>query len=243
MPENFSPPLKIRFQKPDQKYSLVILETKTIEKTGFQAVVTGYKTGLFESSFAIEDGGGSAVKITPLSWQIDSVLKSQEIKPHPPYGPWGLSLPLWYQSALTLLLASTFFMICFYFRKFYLKKKIQKRVQERLGSKSAVEAFIHTLSWFASGNRKQGEEALFLKKLRESLRDFLENQFLIPKELPEKKMLKQMEAEGRGGALASLFLEIGKMEKNLKNYSFKDFDQILSMARDFVFQYEKDEKK
>lgn len=257
IPLNISPKLKIQFEDIAQKYSLFVLETEKIEDKKINLKVTSYKTGLFENtSFILTDGHQNLI-VDNLSWETISVLKNDQVKPYPPYGPWFFSFPSWYVLSWVGLILIAFVLGYFQFRKIQFGKKIKQKISHRLKNQSSVQYFIYQLSRFFTQDIK--EEELFLDHLKKSLREFLENKFYIPEEYSVEKALKILKKEKineiQYKKISQIFLEIDKMEKDLEKNKRKGLkknqpkralnennQQLLSMIRNWVFECERSKK-
>ena len=227
---SLSPPLKTKFQDKSKKYALHILETVSITEKEITLKATGYKPGIYQSPIFWLTDGRISVKVEGLSWEIPSVLTS-ETGPYPPYGPWKIKNPLWYDFAWMGLLAMVLVFGIFQFKKHRRKVFIRQRILDRLDEKTPVQYFIRQLSslFVLKKNSKT-----YLTQLQNSFREFLENQFEIP--LEDKKILKHQSIDKKGGQIIS---ELEKALSRPDSYSEQDGEQLLSMIRNWIFQFDK----
>lgn len=226
------PSVKTQFQDESKKYALHVLETVSIQNQEITLKVTGYQTGNYKSPvFWLTDGQHSII-VEGLSWKIPSVLTS-ETGPYPAYGPWKIKIPLWYEVSWIFLAISFFIFGFFIFKKHRRKVFIQQRTADRLDGKSPVQYFIRQLSslFVLKKNSKT-----FLIQLQNSFREFLENQFEIPLENPAHKILKYKSIDKKARQILS---ELETALNNQNSYSEQDGEQLLSMVRNWIFQFEK----
>lgn len=229
-----SPPIKTTFQDESNKYALHVLETISIHEKEITLKVTGYKTGYYKSPVFWLTNDQHLISVENLSWQIPSVITS-ETKPHPPYGPWKMKIPFWYDIAWLFLLAVLAAFGIFRFKKHHRKMFIRQRIRDRLDEKKPVQYFIRQLS--ALFSLKKDSEA-FLIQLEKSFRDFLENHFEIPIEESNQQVLKHQSVDKKAKQI------ISELEKSLgtgEPYSERDGEQLLNMVRNWIFQF--DEKR
>ncbi len=227
-----SSPLKTKFQEESQKYALHVLETVSIQEKEIILKVTGYQTGHHKSPVFWLTDGQQSVSVEGLSWQIPSILTSEK-GAYPPYGPWKMKIPLGYDAAWIGLLIITLVFGIFRFKKHRRKTFIRQRISERLDGKTPVQYFIHQLSYLF-GLEKNSET--FLTYLKKSFREFLENQFEIPLEESVQKVLQHKSIDKQAGQIIS---ELEKALKNQDSFSEQDGEQLLNMARNWIFQFNK----
>ena len=232
---SLSPPLKTKFQDESQKYALHILETLSVQEKEITLKVTGYQTGHYESPIFWLTDGQNIVSVEELSWKIPSVLTS-ETKPYPAYGPWQIKIPLWYELSWVSLWIVFLTFGFFIFKKHRRKVFIRQRIADRLDDKTPVQYFIRKLSSLLV--LKKNSET-FLNQLQNSFREFLENQFEIPLEEPQK-ILKHKSIDKKARQIISE-LETALADKD--SYSEQDGEQLLSMVRNWIFQFEKNHSK
>ena len=224
--------LKTQFQDESKKYALHVLETVSIRDQEITLKVTGYQTGDYKSPVFWLTDGQHSINIEGLSWKIPSVLTS-ETGPYPSYGPWKIKIPLWYELSWIFLLAAVVIFGVFKFKKYRMKNFIRKRITDRLEDQSPVQHFIRQLSslFILKKNSKT-----FLIQLQNSFREFLENQFEIPLEKPTHKILKYKSIDKKA---KQIFSELETALNSQSSYSEQDGEQLLSMVRNWIFQFEK----
>ncbi|MDE0151411.1 MAG: hypothetical protein OXK80_02795 [Bdellovibrionales bacterium] len=228
----FSSSVKTEFQDKSKKYALHILETVSIQDQDITLKVTGYQTGQYKDSILKLTDGQHSVNIEGLSWQVPSVLTS-ETGPHPPYGPWKIKVPLWYELSWGFLFLVILIFGIFRFKKHRLKTLIRQRVADRLEEKTPVQYFIRQLSSLFSLEKNS---ETFLVQLQKSFRAFLENQFEIPLEEPVHKVLKHKSIDKKARQIIS---ELETALKVQDSYSEQDGEQLLNMVRSWIFQFNK----
>ncbi len=225
-----SPPLKVKFQDESKKYALHILETVSVQDQKIILKATGYKTGDYKSPVFWLTDGQNNLKVEGLSWKIPSVLTS-ETGPFPPYGPWKIPAPLWYDVSWIGLLSAILIFGIFQFKKHRRRALIRQRVLDRLDEKTPVQYFIRQLSSLFALEKNS---KTFLTQLQNSFREFLENQFEIP--LEDKKIIKHKSIDKKAGQIVS---ELEKALSHQDSYSEQDREQLLNMIRDWIFQFDK----
>lgn len=228
----FSPPVRTEFPDESKKYALHILETVSIQDKEITLKVTGYQPGQYKDSILKLTDGKHSVTIEGLSWQVPSVLTS-ETGPYPPYGPWKIKTPLWYDLSWGFLFLVILIFGIFRLKKHQLKMFIRQRTADRLEEKTPVQYFIRQLSSLFS---LQKNSETFLIQLQKSFRAFLENQFEIPLEAPVHEVLKHKSIDKRARQIIS---ELETALKTQDSYSEQDGEQLLNMVRNWIFQFNK----
>lgn len=226
-----SPPLKTKFQDESKKYALHILETVSIQDQEMTLKTTGYQTGDYKSPVLWFTDGQSMVRVEGLSWKIPSILTS-ETGPYPAYGPWKIKIPLWYELSWAFLAIVVLGFTFFKFKKHRRKTFIRQRIADRLDEKKPVQYFIHQLSSLFVLKKNSSS---FLTQLQNSFREFLENQFEIPLEETVPKILKHKSIDKKA---RQIFSEL-ETALTQDSYSEQDGEQLLSMVRNWIFQFEK----
>jgi len=228
----FLPPLKTTFQDESKKYALRILETVSLQEKEVTLKVTGYQTGQYEAPVFWLSDGQHSVSVEGLSWQVPSVLTS-ETEPYPPYGPWKVKIPLWYELSWIVLLGAILIFGIFKFKKHRAKVFIRQRIADRLEDKTPVQYFIYQLS--ALFVLKKNSET-FLFQLEKSFRAFLENQLEIALDTPTPKVLKHKSIDKKA---RQIITELETALQNQNSYSEQDGEQLLNMVRNWIFQFNK----
>lgn len=102
-------PLTVAFADKEQAYTLFVLDAPKLEANTAELVLTAYKAGDHQPEYVRIVQGEHGFEWQKPAWKVQSVLKQGEKQePYPPYGPWGLSIPVWVLVAaiLTLVLAA-----------------------------------------------------------------------------------------------------------------------------------------
>ena len=227
---SLSPPLKTKFQDESKKYALHVLDTVSLQDKEITLKITGYRTGQYEAPVFWFTDGKHSVSVEGLSWQVPSVLTS-ETGPYPPYGPWKVKVPLWYEFSWIFLVLVVLMFGIFRFKKYRMKTFIRQRISDRLDDKTPVQYFIRQLSALFV---LQKNSKTFLTQLQNSFREFLENQFEIPLESSFQKVLKYKPIDKKARQIIS---ELESALKNQDSYSEQDGDQLLNMVRNWIFQF------
>ena len=227
---SLSPPLRTKFQDESKKYALHVLETMSLQDKEVTLKVTGYQTGQYEAPIFWLTDGQHSISVEGLSWQVPSVLTS-ETGPYPPYGPWKIKIPLWYELSWIFLFVAILIFGFFRFKKHRMKNFIRQRISDRLDDKTPVQYFIRQLSALFV---LQKNSEIFLTKLQNSFREFLENQFEIPLEAPIQQVLKYKSIDKEARQIIS---ELETALKTQGSYSEQDGEQLLNMVRNWIFQF------
>ena len=220
----------LRPQLKPNGYALHSLDVKNEASDQVTFIVTSYKTGSYKNHPLQIIDGKKMINVKPLSWEVLSVLKENEVTPHPPYGPWNPALPSSYLVAWGLLFILTLSFACIRISSWKKKKRIISQVKERLKGVTPMQYFIKQMSYFITHQRSQEKD---LEKLNEFFREFLENHFYISSKLSLKQILghKTIKSDAEVVQILSEF-------KNSKNYSSEDVDQLVEMVRTWVFKKE-----
>jgi len=225
-----SPPLKTKFHDESKQYALHILDIVSIQNKEVTLKVTGYQTGQYKNPMLWLTDGKHSTSVEELSWQVSSVLTS-ETGPYPPYGPWKIKIPLWYELSWIFLFSAVLIFGIFRFKKYRMKISIRQRISDRLEDKTPIQYFIHQLSTLFV--LKKNSE-IFLIQLQKSFRAFLENQFEIPLETTIQKVLKHKSIDKQARQIIS---ELETALKTRNSYSEQDGEQLLNMVRNWIFQF------
>ncbi len=106
-------PLTVQFPKKEDSYSLYVLKAEKLEGNEAVMTVTGYKPGAHAPEYVRITQGEAGFEVAKPAWEIKSILKKgEQVQPFPPYGPWGLTFPMWIVVAIgvvVLLIALAIF--------------------------------------------------------------------------------------------------------------------------------------
>ena len=207
-------------------YALVIVDTSILVPGRGIFKVTGYQPGSYDSSLKLVSKAGE-VETAPLTWTVQSVIKEQQVKPFPAYGPWIEPLPFWYFPFISLLLLYVCSFVALKIRFIIRKKRKIREVKRRVKQKQALRIFITYL-----GGHKESQ----VEDLNKHFCLFLENCFFIYalNEKPEK-ILQQIKRhypsvyKKSGKEIRSFFLEIKNLSE--EKVSVEVLESLVDMAR------------
>ena len=173
--------LFIRFPQPEHKYKLHILEVLHLDSLSAELLVTSYRAGDFRESFFVTDGEQEFF-VEGLEFSVKTLLPPTPLSPHPPFGPWSASLPLFYFTlwgfvGILLVLISTLWI-----RFFVSRKKFLKKVESR-GVTRPSKVFAQAVRKYDEQNKD------FISLLEKNFKLFLENSFFIPAENKTPKQI------------------------------------------------------
>lgn len=136
---------KLVFAKPEDEYSLSLLKVIRQEPTAVEYEVTAYKAGEHAPEYVrvLADVGSAEARgfeFTSPRWKVASVLKPQQPpQPVPPFGPWDLSLPLWFVILVGVVVLLVVAMIVRTVRRF----NQRRRMLEELGRHKTALQPLH----------------------------------------------------------------------------------------------------
>ena len=190
----------IKFPNEENTYALVLIEAAASPRE-LQAIVTGYKPAKYEEMIFSIVSGDKTLKVAPLNWQIESVIKQEEQQqqqqppqPVPSYGPFMLPFPAWILwTAAVLLIAIVVASVYTVIRRRQ-KKAFQKKLDGYLHQGSPhnqVHTALRALIRLMDSAQKSKSEAL--QELDTLLRQYLMGTFSIPTEnLSAQKLIKAL---------------------------------------------------
>lgn len=217
-------------------YDLVILKTIKSSATKVVFKVTSYHVGNYNTGFKIVSEGANAM-VSPIVWNVKSVIspqKKQTIKPYPPYGLWKSAIPFWYSSFIGIILLSVIIFVGFKIRSFLKIKKTKQQAYKRLKHKNPLSEFISQLNLLARDINTQ-KNTNFVDAVKKSFELFLENQFFISAvNQPSQKIIKQLKKYYpviyKECNILDLFYEINKLL--VQKINQEDAEWLLNKARD-----------
>ncbi|MCY4513198.1 MAG: hypothetical protein OXB86_05880 [Bdellovibrionales bacterium] len=173
--------LFIRFLQPENKYKLHVLEVAHLDSLSAELLVTSYRTGDFQESFFITDGERE-VFVEGLQFSVKSLLPQSPLSPHPPFGPWSTSLPLFYFTLWGFVGILALLISALRIHFFVSRKKFLRKVEKR--------SVVHPSKVFAQTVRKHDEKKKdFIFHLEKTFKLFLENNFFIQAENKNPKQI------------------------------------------------------
>ena len=135
--------LNVVFSKPEESYTLAILKANKLEPQSAELEVTAYKAGEHKPDYFRVVQGEHGFEVTKPQWTVKSVLKpNEQPKPFPPFGPWGLSIPLWFWIALAAAVLMVGFVIWRLIRRQQQKARMKAELAKHRTNMSPAHQFF-----------------------------------------------------------------------------------------------------
>ncbi len=238
--------LKLVLDK-ENEHKLKLLGFEFRSKTEAQLTLTSYRTGDHNlKALQLVDAEHSVV-LGDLQFTVKSVMNPQEpaTEPYGPFGPFELSLPLWYPLSILLLLAVAGGLI---WRRIHVdrqKKKLLAQMQVLDSSVAPYFQFYQALrkiqrgfSFYSGAEPSQQETTHFIDCLNQAYKIYLARQFLIPTlKWNERKILSDLKRNHKN-FYSDFRLEIRKALAELSRaqdpkalMGGKDCDQLAQLLR------------
>lgn len=239
--------VSLHFEKPEQDYTLAVLDTIRVESNGGQFVVTGYKPGKYDKveNIKLTDGKRS-VTISPQSWEVIAVIpKDQQPppEPFPAYGPFILSWPLWLWMTIVLTIGAIIFLVYRFVKKRRDLAKLKERLQQHTSALGAFGQFnkdIRALTRKVSVGLKQKVDKEFVNELNQIFRYYFVREFWIPaQEWTSKETVKEIKRthaklyQQFKPELVQVFREMDRAVLS-DGINGEDFEQLVNMSRDLI---------
>lgn len=184
-PVLLSAPLQIRPLNRDP-YSIIALDTVNIEKHFLALKFVSYRTGTFHSPFYITDGKQAVLIKDGISFQVQSVLTDQDVKPIGPIGGFESDIFEMGFLGVSIFWVGIVSLIVFVCRLIKRKCFIRK-VMARNHYSQPDKVFVLAL---------KSKKDLNPADLDRFFKSFLEDRFFIPAQgLKTKKILKKLKKE------------------------------------------------
>lgn len=242
-----SVPTTFSFAKPEDEFSLAVLEVVRQEPNEIDLEVTAYKAGKHEPEYLrVLQSKGTAneqgFEFTKPKWEVHSVLDpKQPAQPFGAYGPWSLSLPMWFWLALALILVAFFYFIYGRVQKFQQKR----RMREELARHKTAVLPLHQFYKDCRNLRRRLFDAktpadftLIAGDLNREFRLYVLRKFEIPtldwtnsqilRELKKRHRITYMQA---GDPLRQVLRELTKLGAR-DNLNAQDLEQVQRMSLD-----------
>lgn len=234
-------PARFVFPKPEDEFSLAILQTNRASVNEGEWIVAGYKPGNHQPEWLEITDGSTSVRAENLTWSIASVIQpkpGEKAEPFAPFGPVSLFWPLWIWLTLGGLILAISALIFMRIRR----QRARKALLERLAVKGTVLTpyveFHKTLRQLTRKHPEKPEE--YLHQLDQSFRYFLTREFLIPAdEWPMDAVLSDLKKRHKviykslGSELSTLLREF-KRASGAKQVSLGDCEQLQEISRKVV---------
>lgn len=237
---------KLQFAKPEDEFSLVLLEMRKASSNEAQFVATGYKPGAHSPEFLYLGEGESRVRVEGLQWNLPSVVKSENgapPKPFPPYGPLMLSWPWWLWGGIAGFILFIILIVAWRTQRHLARKRLIERLQAKGTALTPYAQFHKDLRQLLRKYRgrsvsdEQHRPEDYLQLLDGGFRVYLSRSLLVPaEEWGDGAILRDIKKRHRkafavaGEPLSDLLHELGRA-RQAKALSFRDCEQLHEMSR------------
>jgi len=236
----------IAFAKPEENYTLYILKVVRQDPNDAQYEVTSYKPGDHVPEYirVLQGAPGSerGFEVSHPKWTVKSVLKPNEQNtPYGSFGPWKLSLPLWFVILVCVILAAAIFFVVRKVRKYQQRRRMLEDLERHRTAIPPLHQFYRDAR-LLSRRMHTAKDPADLKKLGEDLnrefRLFVLRQFKIPAfDWSNRSILRDLKQRHRkvyrasGIPLRKTLRELDHLKARTEVTS-KDFDQMYRMSLD-----------
>ncbi|MCB0390564.1 MAG: hypothetical protein KDD58_04710 [Bdellovibrionales bacterium] len=255
--------IEIKFEDKNFDYALKVLGKQNIEADYIDLVVTSYKAGNFENPIFVITDGDNGIKIENLSWQVNSVLKSQQEKPEPSKGPFQLNMPWWYWSSIFGVIFVVLLLVFIKLKKIWDRKKLIEELSTHATALTPFNQFNKDLRSEIK-NWQQLELTVVPKKEEEwrrhllvsvekYFRQYLMRELLIPTldwtDAQIIKEIKKRHSKIYSEAIIDIkkiLREIRQAQKATSKIAYVDCEQILNMTRvvtEKIYEVKQGQKK
>jgi hypothetical protein len=251
--------LRLELRK-EEKYSLKILETQSLEPNKGIFTVTSYKTGEGEIKGVVLTDGTLRIALNNINFSVSSVIdpmQNPEGKPYMPSNPVGLLLPTYVWFALAAIIALIGIIVLSAFQKSAQRRRLLRELSLHGSALSPYQllnkemrALTRSYQSAASWTPETAEK--FISELERAFRWYLTREFVIPahewrsgaisKELRRKERLlsKQIDKD-----LRLTLRELEKGHAASARLTVVDASQILDLCRkvaDRIHNFRKEKK-
>jgi hypothetical protein len=244
---------------PEQKYTLKLQEFVRRDVQVADLKVVSYLTGNHNLEKIALSDGTQTLELTPISFQVQSVLDPQNQKPEPygPMGPLGLGWPLSYWIILASVLVLSIGLLILKIWNFVVRKKWLAKIKIYDSPHTPLSQFHSELrslqraySFFGEGDRqssqvKSEDFILVVDTIAEKLKIFLIRELRVQalnvppqKTLAELKKYHPLIYRVHQESIRRWFAEIDKLKKvsDQKTIQSRDLRQLLKDSRDLAEQ-------
>ena len=212
-------------------------------------VVTGYKPGNYESQSLEFTDGENGFRIENLTWNVESVLKGEKKEPYPPFGPFRMSVPIWYWLSIALVILALLIFFIFKLKKYFDRKKLIEQLKAKGTALAPFNQFYKKLrftcrGWKArqwserqTGAKSEGVEEV-VTQIDRIFREYVMREFLIPTlEWSDQQVLKEMRRRHRRiyeelkSEMERLLRELKRAKLNSEALTGVDCEQLAMMSQ------------
>lgn len=239
-----SPP-RLAYAKPEDAYTLTILKVIRQDPNDAQYEVTAYKAGDHKPEYirVLQNQGSPTEKgfeATAPKWDIKSVLDpKQPPQAFGPFGPWQLSLPIWFIVAIVLVLTAVILMIVRRTRKYSQRRRMLEELKLHKTALLPLHQFYRDARYIRrrlNGVKDPSELKAITSDLDREFRLYVLRQFQIPAlDWSNRAILEDLRKHHRktyraaGDSLKKTLRELEKL-KARPEMDLKDIEQLHSMS-------------
>jgi len=236
------------FPEKEQSYTLYVLKNLKLEPRSAEFLVTAYKPGSHAPEYVRLVQAENGFETLKPKWEVKSVLKpNEQVQPYPPFGPWNLSLPLWFWLVLAAVIISVAYVVTRTVRRYNQRQKMLTELQRHKTALSPVHQYYKDTRNLRRRlhNVKQVEELGALsQELNREFRLYVLRQFQIPTlDWTDREIVRDLKKRHRKvyyrvrEPLRKTLRELGRMSSQ-KQILFKDVEQMQRMSLDTVERIE-----
>lgn len=226
------------------QFTLQVLKVIRQDPQAADFIVTSYKAGEHAPEFFRILSGDSGFEAVNAKWKVQSVIKAEQQpppQPYPSFGPWNLSLPVWFWALLLILLAGAAVSVFVRVRK----ARQRRRMLEGLKLHRTALAPIH--QYYKDSRKlrnrmnqvKTAEEfGPLAQDLNKEFRLYVLREFEVPAlEWSNRAILGDLSRRHRavyrkaGEPLKKTLRELERLQSQ-KNLSLQDLEQMHRMSLD-----------
>lgn len=240
--------LQIEFDDKKDQYKLKILSVKTFDYKSAHMIVTSYLAGQHNDVKFYVGDKNKGFRVEGLSWKVESVLNPEkQQEPFPAWGPFGMSMPIWYW----LSIAFGFFVIVFFIYKkirvIYERRRLIDELSAHGTALSPYNQFSKDIRSLSRGyqnrafDEKYAEEfsqSSYIAQLERVFRQYLMRELLVPTfDWGDGQIIKEIKRRHKdiyttcGKDIAKLFKELQRAMKAIDTLEDSDREQLTNMCR------------
>ncbi|MGZ3721765.1 MAG: hypothetical protein ACXVA9_02465 [Bdellovibrionales bacterium] len=236
----------LAFSKPEEQYTLAILQVVKQDPNDAQYVVTAYKPGEHQPEFVrvLQGAAGSekGFESAKPKWAVKSVLDpKQPPQAFGPFGPWSLHMPMWFIVSAVIFLALLIYFVVRKARRMSQRRKMLEELKLHKTAMAPLHQFyrdarllrrrLHTV-------KERSELQQISQDLDRDFRLFVLRQFQIPTlQWSNRAILEDLRRRHRktyktsSEPLKKTLRELDKM-KSRSELDAKDVEQVYRMSLD-----------
>jgi hypothetical protein len=246
----------LRLELPkEQRYSLRILETRSLVETQGDFIATTWVGGDQKLEHIALTDGTKRVSLGPLEIKTSSVITQEKNPENKPFAPWGaqaLAWPMYIWTAITIVLAVVALAVWLVVRRSMRRRRLLLELKNHASALSPVNQFnkdlrkitkqipLGSTSW--ESQQSQG----YFKELDEAFRWFLARELVVPalRERPRAvvKTVKKTDPKIHKEIRRDLLLALDELDKTIassKPASVDDAQQLGDLCRKVADQIAK----